>query len=90
MGWFEYAYPLDRDVMAWVAASGGGISGEMVRDMTLDYVNVNPRPDAISVLQRLAEWFEDYSTIHSHSGVRMRSPREFIADQSATQTACPV
>jgi len=39
------------------------------------------RPDAISVLQRLAEWFEDYNTIHPHSGLRMRSPREFIAAQ---------
>lgn len=145
----------DREVMAWVGTSGGGISGEMIRDMMLDcverrfealrapqpvqwladngsaytagettdfavalnlvacftpvrspesngvceafvktfkrdYVRVNPTPDAISVLQRLAEWFEDYNTIHPHSGLRMHSPREFIAAQSATQPACPV
>jgi transposase InsO family protein len=141
--------------MAWVGTSGGGISGEMIRDMMLDcverrfdalrapqpvqwladngsaytagettdfavalnlvacftpvrspesngvceafvktfkrdYVRVNPRPDAISVLQRLAEWFEDDNTIHPHSGLRMRSPREFIAAQSATHADCPV
>lgn len=145
----------DREVMAWVGTSGGGISGEMIRDMMLDcverrfealrapqpvqwladngsaytageaidfavalnlvacftpvrspesngvceafvktfkrdYVRVNPGPDAISVLQRLAEWLEDYNTIHPHSGLRMRSPREFIAAQSATHADCPV
>ncbi|GGJ28148.1 hypothetical protein [Neoroseomonas lacus] len=54
-----------------------------------DYVRVSPRPDAISILQRLAEWFEDDNTIHPHSGLRMRSPPEFIAAQSATQATCP-
>jgi putative transposase len=145
----------DREVMAWVATAGAGISGEMVRDMMIecverrfdatrapepvqwladsgsaytaketvdlatalnlvacftpvrspesngvceafvktfrrDYVRVNPRPDAASVLQQLAAWFEDYNTIHPHSGLRMRSPREFIAQQSATSAECPV
>ncbi|PZW36870.1 integrase-like protein [Humitalea rosea] len=141
--------------MAWVGTSGGGISGEMIRDMMLDcverrfdalrapqpvqwladngsaytawetidfavalnlvacftpvrspesngvceasvktlkrdYVRVNPRPDAISVLRRLAEWFEDYNIVHPHSGLRMRSPREFIAAQSANHEVLPV
>ena len=150
----------DREVMAWVATAGAGISGEMVRDMVgsmlptdcverrfdavrapepvqwlsdngsaytagetvdfatalnlvpcftpvrspesngvceafvktmrRDYVRVNPRPDAISVLQQLSAWFDDYNTVHPHSGLRMRSPREFIAQQSATPAACPV
>ena len=34
--------------------------------------------------------FEDYNTIHPHSGLRMRSPREFIEQQSVNQAACPV
>jgi len=145
----------DREVMAWVATTGAGISGEMVRDMMLecverrfdavrapepvqwladngsaytaaetvdfatalnliacftpvrspesngvceafvktfkrDYVRVSPRPDAISVLQQLPAWFEDYNAVHPHSGLRMLSPREFIAQQSATPAACPV
>jgi len=145
----------DREVMAWVATSGSGISGEMIRDMMLDcverrfdalrapqpvqwladngsaytagettdfatalnlvacftpvrspesngvceafvktfkrdYARVNPRPDAISVMQRLADWFEDYNAVHPHSGLRMRSPREFIAAQSASTATCPV
>jgi len=145
----------DREVMAWVATSGGGISGEMIRDLMLDcverrfdalrvphkvqwladngspytavetiefatalnlvacftpvrspesngvceafvktfkrdYARVSPRPDAISVLQRLGEWFEDYNTIHPHSGLRFQSPREFIQQQSTQQAMCPV
>jgi transposase InsO family protein len=144
----------DREIIAWVVTFGGGISGEMIRDLMLecverrfdairaprpiqwladngsaftatettdfavalnlvpcftpirspesngvceafvktlkrDYARVNPRPDAISVLQQLPDWFEDYNTNHPHSGLRMRSPREFIAS-SAIQAACPV
>ena len=55
-----------------------------------DYVRVNPRPDAISVLQQLPAWFDDYNAVHPHSGLRMLSPREFSAQQSATQAVCPV
>jgi transposase InsO family protein len=67
-----------------------GVCEAFVKTFKRDYVRVNPRPDAISALQRLAKWIEDYNTIHPHSGLRVRSPREFIAAQSATQTACPV
>jgi putative transposase len=145
----------DREIMAWVATSGRGISGEMIRDLMLDcverrfdalraphpvqwltdngsaytaaetidfattlnlaacftpvrspqsngvseafvktfkrdYARVNPRPDAISVLQRLDDWFEDYNTVHPHSGLRFQSPHEFIQQQSFNQAPCPV
>ncbi|WP_115353333.1 IS3 family transposase [Roseomonas gilardii] len=145
----------DREIMAWVATAGGGISGEMIRDMMLacvegrfgdvraphpvqwladngspytakdtvdfatalnlvacftpvrspesngvceafvktlkrDYARVNPRPDALTVLQQLPAWFEDYNVAHPHSGLRMLSPREFIASQSSTPVICPV
>jgi transposase InsO family protein len=145
----------DREVMAWVATAGSGISGEMIRDMMLacverrfsdvrashpvqwladngspytaketvdfatalnlvacftpvrspesngvcesfvktlkrDYARVNPRPDAITVLQQLPAWFGDYNAVHPHSGLRMLSPREFIQAHSSTPAACPV
>jgi len=67
-----------------------GVCEAFVKTFKRDYVRVNPRPDAISVLQRVAEWFEDYNTAHPHSGLRMRLPREFIAAQPATHAACPV
>lgn len=145
----------DREVMAWVATAGGGISGEMIRDLMLacvegrfgdvraphrvqwladngspytakdtvdfatalnlvacftpvrspesngvceafvktlkrDYARVNPRPDALAVLRQLPAWFEDYNASHPHSGLRMLSPREFIASRSFIPVACPV
>ena len=67
-----------------------GVCEAFVKTIRRDYVRVNPRPDALSVLRQLPAWFEDYNAVHPHSGLRMRSPREFIADQSSTPAECPV
>jgi transposase InsO family protein len=137
----------DREVPAWHAVSGAGISGSMVRDLMLetvekrfgaaptphalewlsdngspytaretlnfaaalglvpcftpvrspesngiaeafvktfkrDYVRVNLLPDAVTVLRQLAGWFDDYNQNHPHSGLGMRSPKEFIRAQA--------
>lgn len=40
--------------------------------------------DAVSVLGLIAGWIEDYNDNHPHSGLKMRSPREFIVAQIAT------
>ncbi|MGE0653418.1 MAG: IS3 family transposase [Alphaproteobacteria bacterium] len=137
----------DREILAWHAITGGGISGSMVRDLMLeavesrfgairapqpvewlsdngspytagetvafanalglvpcftpvaspesngiaeafvktfkrDYVRVNPLPDAASLLRQIAGWFLDYNENHPHSGLKMRSPREFIRAQT--------
>ena len=61
-----------------------GVCEAFVKTLKRDYARVNPRPDAISVLQQLPAWFEDDNNIHPHSGLRMRSPREFIESQLAT------
>jgi putative transposase len=61
-----------------------------VKTFKRDYVRVNSRPDALAILRQLPAWFEDYNAVHPHSGLRMLSPRAFIAQQSATQAACPV
>lgn len=61
-----------------------GISEAFVRTLKRDYVQVTPLPDATTVLRLLPSWFEDYNTHHPHSGPKMRSPREFIATQTAT------
>ena len=47
------------------SAQSNGVSEAFVKTFKRDYARVNPRPDAISVLQRLDEWFEDYNTLHS-------------------------
>jgi transposase InsO family protein len=61
-----------------------GISEAFVRTLKRDYVQITPLPDAATALQLLPAWFEDYNTHHPHSGLKMRSPREFIAAQTAT------
>ena len=67
-----------------------GVCEAFVKTLQRDYARVNPRPDAISVMQQLAAWFEDYNNIHPHSGLRIRSPREFMASQLSNQAMCPV
>jgi hypothetical protein len=42
-----------------------GVCEAFVKTFKRDYVRVNPRPDAISVLQRLAERFEDLYVAHA-------------------------
>ena len=48
------------------------------------YVYVNLPPKAGIVLKLTAEWFEDYNVNHPHSGLKMRSPREFRSAQTTT------
>jgi len=40
--------------------------------------------EAETVLGLIGGWIEDYNDNHPHSGLKMRSPREFIAAQTAT------
>lgn len=61
-----------------------GMSEAFVNTLKRDYVRVTPLPDAETVLRLIAGWFEDYNENHPHSGLKMRSPREFIAAQTAT------
>ena len=61
-----------------------GIAEAFVKTLKRDYVHVTPLPDAVTVLRLIAGWIEDYNDNHPHSGLKMRSPREFIAAQTAT------
>jgi transposase InsO family protein len=61
-----------------------GISEAFVRTLKRDYVQVTPLPSAEVVFGLLPAWFEDYNTHHPHAGLKMCSPREFIAAQTAT------
>ena len=66
-----------------------GVSEAFVKTLKRDYARVQPRPDALTVLAQLPSWIEDYNENHPHSGLQMRSPREFIRSQSQPAT-CPV
>ncbi len=61
-----------------------GIAEAFVKTLKRDYVQVTPIPDGRTALGLIAGWFEDYNENHPHSGLKMRSPREFIAAQTAT------
>ena len=61
-----------------------GVSEAFVRTFKRDYVRVNPIPDARTALDQIAGWFKDYNENHPHSGLKMRSPREFIRAQNPT------
>jgi hypothetical protein len=61
-----------------------GISDAFVHTLKRDYVHVSPLPNARHALALLASWIEDYNENHPHSGLKMRSPREFSAAQFAT------
>lgn len=60
------------------------LSEAFVNTLKRDYVRVTPLPDAKTVLALIAGWIEDYNENHPHSGLKMRSPREFIKGQTAT------
>lgn len=55
-----------------------------VKTLKRGYVQVIPLPDAHTVLGLIGAWTEDYNENHPHSGLKTRSPREFIAAQTAT------
>ena len=61
-----------------------GISEAFVKTLKRDYVQMTPLPDAQTVLGLIGSWIEDYNNNHPHSGLKMRSPRKFIAAQTAT------
>ena len=54
-----------------------GMSEALVKTIKRDYVRVTAIPDARTALDLIAGWFEDYNDNHPHSGLGMRSPREF-------------
>jgi len=65
-----------------------GLAEAFVKTFKRDYLCTHWLYDAPSVIQHLAQWFEDYNEAAPHKALRMLSPREFIR---ATQTEhCPV
>ena len=55
-----------------------GMSEAFVKTLKRDYARVTILPDAETILALLPAWVEDYCEIHPHSGLKFRSPREFI------------
>lgn len=64
-----------------------GMAEAFVKTFKRDYVRVTPIPDAAAALALVDSWMEDYNTVHPHSRLGYRSPREYILSQPV---ACPV
>lgn len=75
----RFAVPLNLAPCFTPVASpeSNGVAEAFVKTFKRDYVRVNPMQDAATALRQIAGWFEDYNENHPHSGLRMRSPREF-------------
>ncbi|MEQ9907527.1 IS3 family transposase [Pectobacterium odoriferum] len=54
-----------------------GMAESFVKTFKRDYVYVDDLPDAVSVMEKMAEWMEDYNNLHPHKGLNMKSPREY-------------
>lgn len=64
-----------------------GMAEAFVKTFKRDYVYLAELHDAESVIRALAAWFDDYNEHHPHSGLGMRSPREFRALHAQIKTA---
>jgi putative transposase len=64
-----------------------GMAEAFVKTFKRDYVRVSPIPDALAALALVDRWMEDYNTVHPHSRLGYRSPREYILSQPVP---CPV
>ena len=61
-----------------------GMAEAFVKTFKRDYVYLNDLPDAITVMNALPQWMDDYNCNHPHSGLKMKSPREFLAMKLAS------
>lgn len=55
-----------------------GMAESFVKTLKRDYARVSLLADAQTILAMLPDWIEDYCEVHPHSGLKFRSPREFI------------
>ena len=55
-----------------------GMSEAFVKTLKRDYASTVILPDADTILALLPEWIDDYCEVPPHSGLKFRSPREFL------------
>jgi putative transposase len=65
-----------------------GMAEAFVKTFKRDYVRACPIPSAAAALSLIDTWMEDYNTVHPHSRLGYRSPREYIM-LSSQLAACP-
>ncbi len=60
-----------------------------IKTFKRDYVVMHDLPDAVTVMEKLPSWFEDYNENHPHKGLKMKSPREHRRAANKLE-GCPV
>lgn len=66
-----------------------GMAESFVKTFKRDYVHINNLADAVTVMNQLPGWFNDYNENHPHKGLKMMSPREYRKHQNKLEL-CPV
>ena len=64
-----------------------GMAEAFVKTFKRDYVRISLIAHAAAALALVDSWMEDYNTVHPHSRLGYRSPREYILSQPVV---CPV
>jgi transposase InsO family protein len=73
----------------YYSPESNGMAESFIKTFKRDYVYMNELPDAVTVMEQLPYWFEDYNDNHPHKGLHMRSPREHRRLVN-TREQCPV
>ncbi|MGF1554476.1 MAG: integrase core domain-containing protein [Paracoccaceae bacterium] len=71
------------------SSESNGMAEALVRTIKRDYARVSLIPDAATAIAAVGDWMEDYNTVHPHSRLGYRSPREYLRATSQP-AACPV
>lgn len=61
-----------------------GMAEAFVKRFKMDYVYVSDLSSADLVREQLPEWFEDYNENAPHKALKMKSPREYRREKSAS------
>ena len=79
---FARAFGLKPVTTPVSSPQSSGMAESLVKTIKRDYARLALHPDAKTVMQKLANWFEHYNTRHPHSALNYLPPRVFREKQA--------